>query len=41
MADYAELVTALKSELKAERSAVIGFGGSYGAAVHKDVYTHI
>ncbi len=31
MADYAELVTELKSELKADGSAVIGFGGSYGA----------
>lgn len=37
MADYAELVIALKSELKAERSAVIGFGGSYGVAFPKDV----
>ena len=40
MADYAELVTALKSELEAERSAVIGFGGSYGAAVREYVETH-
>ncbi len=31
MADYAELMTELKSELHAEDSAVIGFGGSYGA----------
>lgn len=30
MADYAELVLELKAELKAENSAVIGFGGSYG-----------
>ena len=31
MADYAELITALKTELDAEGAAVIGFGGSYGA----------
>ncbi|BDA40679.1 Lysosomal Pro-X carboxypeptidase [Coccomyxa sp. Obi] len=30
MADYAELVMELKEEFKAESSAVIGFGGSYG-----------
>ena len=35
MADYAELITALKSELKAESSAVIGFGGSYGVSLTK------
>ena len=33
MADYAELITELKSELSAEGSAVIGFGGSYGASL--------
>ena len=33
MADYAELITALKAELDAEDAAVIGFGGSYGALV--------
>ena len=33
MADYAELMTQLRAELHAERSAVIGFGGSYGASV--------
>ena len=32
MADYAELITELKKELKAEESPVIGFGGSYGEA---------
>ena len=32
MADYAVLLTELKAELKAEDSAVIGFGGSYGVA---------
>ena len=31
MADYAELITELKQELHAADSAVIGFGGSYGA----------
>ena len=31
MADYAELITELKQELHAIDSAVIGFGGSYGA----------
>lgn len=30
MADYAELIFELKAELKAEDSAVVGFGGSYG-----------
>jgi lysosomal Pro-X carboxypeptidase len=30
LADYAELITYLKRELKAEDSAVVGFGGSYG-----------
>lgn len=30
MADYAELLAELKSNLQAEQSPVIGFGGSYG-----------
>lgn len=30
MADYAELIAELKSDLQAEQSPVIGFGGSYG-----------
>ncbi len=30
MADYAELIMELKKEYKADDSAVIGFGGSYG-----------
>ena len=30
LADYAELMFDLKTELKARDSAVIGFGGSYG-----------
>ena len=34
MADYAELMTELKTELHAEDSAVIGFGGSYGGPSH-------
>ena len=29
-ADFAELVTTLKTQWSAETSAVIGFGGSYG-----------
>ena len=33
MADYAELITALKAEFNAEDAAVIGFGGSYGAPI--------
>lgn len=39
MADYAELITELKSELSAEGSAVIGFGGSYGACLGP-VFSH-
>ncbi|KAA6423864.1 MAG: lysosomal Pro-X, partial [Trebouxia sp. A1-2] len=30
MADYAELIAELKSDVQAEQSPVIGFGGSYG-----------
>ena len=33
-ADYAELITFLRKDLNAHSSAVIGFGGSYGA--HED-----
>ena len=30
MVDYAELISELKKDLKAEGSPVLGFGGSYG-----------